>query len=161
MSIIENMSSHTEDIHAEVARMQDLMSKSETGVRMLQTSQEMATSEEMMGLMEIIGNPDIPEDERMQLAQYMGEMLKVDPANGLYEYADYLEGVAAEPDYAIRKDYYLSIADRSRKVNSTQVYMDYIEAYKSFENDQSPEAKAARAATEEMQKKMQMWAQGN
>jgi hypothetical protein len=160
VSVVENMASHSVDIEAEVTRMQQLMSKSQTGVRMLQTSQEMAMSDEMMGLMEIIGNPDVPEDERMKLAQYMGEMLKMDPANGLYEYANYLEGVANEPAYAVRKDYYNSIAEASRAVNDTQVYKDYIVAYTEFENDNSPEAQAARVATEEMQRKMKQWAEG-
>jgi hypothetical protein len=160
MSVVENMSNHSNDIQAEVMHMQELMSKSDTGIKMLQTSQEMAMSEEMMALMEIIGNPDVPEDERMKLAQYMGEMLKLDPANGLYEYAKYLEGVANDAAYAVRKDYYLSIASASRAVNDTETYKDYIVAYNEFENDNSPEAKAARVATEEMQRKMKQWAEG-
>jgi hypothetical protein len=159
-SVVERMASHSKDIQAEVARMQELMMKSATGMEMLQTSQAMAMSDEMMGLMEIIGNPDIPEDERMTLAQYMGDMLKHDPENGLFLYAEYLEGVAADPLYIVRKDYYLTIAGASRAVNSTEVYKHYIIAYNAFENDNSPEAKAARAATEEMQKKMKKWAEG-
>ncbi len=159
-SVVERMASHSDDIQTEVARMQDLMSKSDTGLRMLQTSQEMAMSDEMMGLMEVIGNPDIPEDERMTLAQYMGDMLKHDPENGLFAYADYLENVAADPAYAVRKDYYLTIAGASRAVNATDVYKDYIVAYNAFENDNSPEAAAARQATEEMQRKMKQWAEG-
>jgi hypothetical protein len=160
MSVVENISNHASDIEAEVMRMQELMSKSPTGLKMLQASQEMATSDEMMGLMEIIGNPKVPEDERMKLAQYMGEMLKQDPANGLYQYAKYMETVANNPVYAVRKDYYLSIANAAVAVNDTVVYKDYITAYNEFENDNSPEASAARVATEEMQQKMKQWAEG-
>ncbi|MCE3233050.1 MAG: hypothetical protein K0R98_1307 [Rickettsiaceae bacterium] len=161
MSVVENMNNHAADIQAEIGRMQELMVKSATGMQMLETSQAMATSNEMMGLMEIIGNPDIPEAERMTLAQYMGDMLKKDPANGLFEYSKYMETVANNPAYSVRRDYYLSIADASKAVNDTQVYKDYIVAYNAFENDNSPEAKAARIATEEMQRKMKQWAEGN
>jgi hypothetical protein len=141
--------------------MQELMVKSATGITMLEASQAMATSDEMMGLMELIGNPEIPEAERMTLAQYMGDMLKKDAANGLYQYANYMETVANDPVYAIRKDYYLSIANASKAVNDTEIYKDYIVAYNAFENDNTPEAQAARIATEEMQKKMKQWAEGN
>ncbi|MCE3233048.1 MAG: hypothetical protein K0R98_1305 [Rickettsiaceae bacterium] len=161
MSVVENMNNHATDIQAEIARMQELMVKSATGITMLEASQAMATSDEMMGLMELIGNPEIPEAERMTLAQYMGDMLKKDAANGLYQYANYMETVANDPVYAIRKDYYLSIANASKAVNDTEIYKDYIVAYNAFENDNTPEAQAARIATEEMQKKMKQWAEGN
>lgn len=161
MSLVENIANHAEDIEAQVQRMQELMMKSQSGMKMLQASQEMATSDEMMGLMEIIGNPEISEEERMLLAQYMGEMLKQDPENGLEEYAKYLEGVSSDPQYKKRRDYYLSIAGASRAVNETEVYRSYIQAYNVFESDSSPEAKAAREATEEMQRKMKEWAQNS
>ncbi len=160
MSLVDNIANHANDIEAQVLKMQELMTKSQTGKKMLESSQEMATSDEMMLLMEIIGNPDVSEQERMLLAQYMGEMLKQDPENGLEEYAKYLEGVVQDPTYSKRKDYYLSIADAARAVNETEVYRKYIKSYSAFENDNSPEAKAAREATEEMQRKMKEWAQG-
>lgn len=160
MSVVENIAEHSNDIEAEVQKMQNLMMKCKTGVKMLETSQEMAMSDEMMLLMEIIGDPEIPEAERMKLAEYMGEALKVDPVTGLEQYAVYLEGVAADPAYAVRKEYYQTIASASVAVSETEVYKKYIKAYTEFENDNSPEAKAARKATEEMQRKMKEWANG-
>ena len=160
MSVVENIAEHSNDIETEVQKMQELMMKSETGSKMLEASQEMAMSEEMIGLMEIIGDPEIPEEERMVLAEYMGEALKHDPVTGLDQYADYLDGVAADPAYAARKDYYMTISQAARSVNATEVYQKYIVAYTEFEDDKSPEAEAARKATEEMQKKMQQWANG-
>jgi hypothetical protein len=160
MSIVENMAKHSDDIEAEVKNMQDKMAQCETGTRMLQASQEMAMSDEMMGLMEIIGDPDIPEKERVTLAQYMGEMMKDNPANGLEKFAKYLEGVAADPRYAKRKDYYITVANASRGVSNSKVYKDYIVVYNEFENDDSPEAQAAREATEQMQKRMKQWSEG-
>lgn len=160
MSIVENMAKHSEDIESEVKNMQDKMALCETGTKMLTASQEMAMSEEMMGLMEVIGDPDIPEKERVTLAQCMGEMMKDDPSDGLEKYAQYLEGVAKDPKYAARKDYYITVANASRNVNNSQVYKDYIVVYNEFENDDSPEAQAAREATEQMQKKMKQWSEG-
>lgn len=160
MSIVENMAKHSDDIEAEVKNMQEKMALCETGTKMLQASQEMAMSEEMMSLMEKIGDPDIPETERVTLAQYMGDMMKDDPVNGLEKYAKYLEKIAQDPKYAVRKDYYIVIANASRAVGNTQVYKDYIEIYNEFEKDDSPEAKAAREATEQMQLKMKQWSEG-
>jgi len=160
MSVVENVANHADELESEVANMNELMGKCPTGMQMLQTSQSMATSEEMMGLMETIGNPEIPEKERMQLAEYMGEMLKRDPENGLVQYAEYLEGVVKDPKYAKRIEYYGKIAELSRSVNATDTYKEYIKAYNAFEADQSAEAKAARDATAKMQEKMKQWANG-
>ena len=159
-SVSENIANHSNDIEAEVMRMQELMAKSKTGIKMLEQSQQMAMSEEMMGLMEKIGDPQIPEDERMTLARYMGEMLQDDPVDGLEDFAQYLEEVLQDPQYASRSEYYTSIAASARAVNATEVYKEYIKAYQIFENDPTPEAKAARVATEEMQEKMKAWAEG-
>ena len=160
MSIVENMAKHSDDIEAEVKNMQEKMALCESGVKMLNASQEMAMSDEMMGLMEIIGDPEVPEKERVILAQYMGEMMKDDPTQGLEKYAQYLEGVAQDPKYAARKDYYITVAKASREVNNSQVYKDYIVVYNEFENDDSPEAAEARKATEQMQNKMKQWSEG-
>ncbi len=160
MSVVENIASHSDDLEAEVANMQDLMAKTTTGVKMLEKSQEMAMSEEMMGLMAMIGDPEYPEEERMTLAQYMGDMLQGDPENGLEAYAEYLEGVLTDPQYESRKEYYGGIATAARELNKAIVYKEYIVAYTAFEADESEDAKAARMATRQMQEKMKQWANG-
>lgn len=159
MSIADNLARRNNEVEQEVAQMQAAMMRSGTGVAMLQKSQAMANSEQMMQLMAMIGEPSIPEKERMTLAQYMGEMLKRDPIQGLEKYAQYLEGVAADPRYAKRKEYYLSVGAAARAVGKTPVYQEYITAYNAFEADMSEEAKAARDATQRMQEKMRAWAE--
>jgi len=160
MSVAENMAEHNAEIEQDVAKMQELMSKTETGMKMLEKSQEMAMSDEMMELMSMIGDPEYPEDERMTLAQYMGDMLQDDPENGLAAYAEYLEGVLKDPQYESRNDYYKAIADAARELSGTEIYKEYIKAYNEFEADDSEDAKAAREATRAMQEKMQQFANG-
>ena len=159
MSVSENIAEHNDEVEAEVARMQELMSKTETGVNMLEKSQEMAVSDEMVSLMSMIGDPEYPEEERMTLAKYMGEMLQEDPENGLEGYADYLDGVLEDPEYESRKEYYGGIAEAARVLSATELYREYIKAYNEFEADESEEATVARKATREMQEKMQEWSQ--
>lgn len=160
MSVVDNIASHNDELEREVANMQDLMAKTQTGIVMLEKSQEMAMSEEMMELMAMIGDPEYPEEERMTLAQYMGDMLQQDPENGLLSYAQYLEGVLKDPQYESRTEYYSSIAEAAKALNDATVYKEYIEAFTAFEADKSAEAEAARIATKEMQEKMRKWANG-
>lgn len=159
MSAVEKLSAHQDEMMQEVQKVQELMAKSATGQKMMQSSVAMAGTQAMNDLMALIGDPGISEEERMLLAQYMGEMLKRDPKNGMVMYSEYLKSVAANPDYASRKDYYTAVSNAALAVNSTQEYQDYIVAYNEFENDSSEEAKAAREATEEMQAKMRQWAE--
>lgn len=160
MSVVENIAKYSDDVEAEINNVHEKMAMCETGKRMMEASQVMAMSEEMMGLMEKIGEPEIPEQERIALAKCMGEMLKDNPINGLASYAKYLELLAQEPEHANRKGYYLTVADSAMAVNNTKVYKDYIEVYNEFEKDNSPQAQAARQATQAMQMKMKQWSEG-
>lgn len=159
MSAVEKLSAHQDEMMQEVQKVQELMAKSATGQKMMQASVAMAGTKEMNDLMALIGDPGVSEEERMLLAQYMGEMLKRDPKNGMLAYSAYLKSVAANPDYASRKDYYISVGGAAEAVNDTKEYQEYIVAYNEFETDTSEEAKAARQATEEMQLKMRQWAE--
>ncbi len=159
MSAVEKLASYEDEMMQEVQLVQELMAKSATGQKMMEASIGMAGTQQMNELMVLIGDPSIREEERMLLAQYMGEMLKRDPSQGMVMYADYLKTVAANPQYASRKDYYLLVSAAATAVDKTQEYQDYIIAYKEFEEDKSPEAQAAREATEAMQAKMRQWAE--
>jgi hypothetical protein len=159
MSAVENLASHEDDMMQEVQKVQELMAKSESGQKMMEASVAMAGTQEMNDLMVLIGNPEVSEEERMLLAQYMGEMLKRDAKKGMLMYSEYLKSVAANPDYAERKDYYLSVSDAAIAVDATESYQEYIVAYQKFEEDASEEAKSAREATETMQSKMREWAE--
>ncbi len=159
MSAVEKIAAHQDDMMKEVQLVQELMSKTPTGQKMMATSVAMAGTQEMNDLMTLIGDPAIREEERMLLAQYMGEMLKRDPKNGMQLYAQYLKSVAENPQYADRKDFYLAMSDTALAVNGTAEYQEYIIAYGEFESDKSVEAKAAREATEAMQAKMREWAE--
>lgn len=160
-SVADNVSKRQEELVEEVERVQKSMSRSPSGRRMVYASQQMAASSEMIELMALIGDPSVTEAERTLLAQYMGEMLKADPENGLVNFSKYLDGVAADPVYAVRKDYYLAVSQASLNLHGTEIYQDYIAAYQDFESDNSPQARAARKATEDMQEKMRSWASGN
>jgi hypothetical protein len=126
---------------------------------MLEKSAQMAASEEMNALMAILGNEGISEEERLTLSQYMGEIMKSDITNGMAMFAEYLKSTAEKPEFASRTDYYLELAKAAQDVNNTKVYQEYIVSYKAFEEDKSPEADAARKATEEMQAQMRKWAE--
>lgn len=160
MSAVENISNHGDELQSTIENMQSLMAKSETGAKMLESSQQMGSSDEMMKLMELVGEPSIPESERMKLSEYMGQLMQKDPANGLNIFAKYLEGLANHPDYEVRKEYYNEIADSARKLNATDIYHKYIADYKIFDQDDSQEAQLAKKAMNDMQEKMKQWASG-
>lgn len=160
MSVVDNLSKYNQEIEAEVKNMQQKILACETGMIMLEASQIMATSEEMMGLMEKIGDPEISEEERLSLAKQMGQMIQDSPSEGLENYAKYLESIAQKPENTHRKEYYLIVANSARSVHEAKVYQDYIVVYNEFEKDNSPEAKIARQAMQDMQMKMQKWSNG-
>ena len=83
MSVVEKLAGHEDDMMKEIQNVQDLMAKSAIGKKMMEESVAMASTAEMNALMVLLGNPDVSEQERMLLAQYMGEMLKRDPVNGM------------------------------------------------------------------------------
>ncbi len=155
----EKMANYEQDMMQEVQKVQELMAKSESGQKMMEASVNMAATEAMSALMSLIGDPNVLEEERMLLAQYMGEMLKRDPMRGMTLYAGYLKDVAANPQFAAKRDYYLAVSDAAIAVDATSEYQLYIAAYKTFEADASPEAAEAREATEVMQGKMRQWAE--
>ncbi len=159
MSAVEKLAEYQDEMMQEVQRVQDLMAQSPTGQRMMETSIAMAGTEAMNNLMALIGDQSIREEERMLLAQYMGEMLKRDAARGMLMFSEYLKSVAANPQYAARREYYLSVGDAAQAVHNTPEYQAYIVAYAQFERDTTPQAAAARKATEEMQEKMKKWAE--
>ncbi len=159
MSAAKQIYNYEQEMMHEVQNVQELMSRSPTGRVMMEASIRMAGTEDMKQLMVLIGDPRVHEDERMLLAQYMGEMLKRDPLRGMKLYADYLRNVAGKPEYAAKRDYYLAISDAAMDVDATIEYREYIESYRKFEVDKSPEAVAARQATEVMQDKMKAWAE--
>src|SRR4051812_7839983 len=111
MSAVENLANYEEEMMQEVQHVQELMAKSPSGQKMMESSVIMAGTVEMNDLMVLIGDPSIREEERMLLAQYMGEMLKRDPMRGMLMYSEYLKTIAANPQYATRKDYYLAVSD--------------------------------------------------
>lgn len=155
----EKMANYEQDMMQEVQRVQELMAKSETGQKMMEASVNMAATDSMSALMSLIGDPKVLEEERMLLAQYMGEMLKRDPMRGMALYAQYLKEVANQPQFAGKRDYYLAVSDAALAVNETTEYQEYIVAYRVFEEDTAPEAADAREATEVMQSKMRKWAE--
>lgn len=155
----EKMISYEEDMMKEVQNVQNLMAKSVTGQKMMEASVAMAGTEPMGTLMALISDPEILEEERMLLAQYMGEMLKRDPIRGMGLYAEYLKEVAENPQFSSKRDYYLAVSDAAYAVSETAEYKEYVESYRDFENDNSPEATNARQATETMQGKMRQWAE--
>ncbi len=159
MSAVEKLASYQDEMLQEVQHVQSLMEKTPSGQRMMESSIAMAGTAAMNSLMALIGDQSIREEERMLLAQYMGEMLKRDAAKGMLMFAEYLKSVAANPQYAARREYYLSIGYAAQDVHNTPEYQEYIVAYAEFERDTTPEAAAARKATEDMQEKMRKWAQ--
>lgn len=150
---------YEEEMMHEVHRVQELMAKSPTGQAMMEASMRMSSTDEMNRLMVLVGDPRVNEEERMLLAQYMADMLKRDPIRGMKLYAKYLKEVAEQPKYKSRRDYYLAVSEAALVVNNTAEYKEYIDSYKKFEDDHSPEAIAARQATEEMQERMREWAE--
>ena len=158
MSVVNKLTEHQDELMQEVLNVQDLMDKSATGASMLAASVSVAQTDEMKHLMALLGSPDVDEEERILLSQYMGEMLKRDAANGMGNFADYLRQTAKNPKYAAHAGYYLEIADAAHAVGSSALYGKYIAAYNEFEIDASPEALAAKQASADMQQKMQQWA---
>lgn len=159
MSAVEKLANHEDEMMKEIQHVQELMAKSLTGQEMMDRSIDMAGTDQMTALMVLIGDPNVSEKERMLLAQYMGEMLKRDPVEGMIMYSDYLKSTAENPQYAARRDYYLSLSDAALAVHESSAYQAYIIAYKEFENDKSAAAQEAREATEAMQAKMRQWAE--
>ena len=94
------------------------------------------------------------------MGKYMGQMLQEDPENGLVNYSEYLLGVAGDPNYAVRKDYFTTISDAALKLNQAAAFKNYVEKYKEFESDDSPEAVATRQAMQDMSEKMRQWMEG-
>jgi len=159
MSIVEKLAAHQDEMMQAVQNVQELVGRTKSGAKMLEVSADMAGSEEMTNLMATFGNQDVAEEERATLAQYMSDMMKRDLSNGMLMFAEYLKNAAKKPEFVSRADYYLSLADAAVNVNSAEIYQEYLTAYREFEEDKSPEAVAARKATEEMQEKMRGWAE--
>lgn len=160
MSITERMEKHQEDIARESQNVQELMLKSDSGNALMEASSEMAMSEEMQGLMGTIDNPSASDQDKFLMGKYMGQMLQDDPEQGLVNYSNYLLDVANNPDYADRKDYFSAISDAALKLNASPSFKNYVEKYKMFEQDDSPEATATRNAMESMSAKMREWMEG-
>jgi hypothetical protein len=158
-SAAENIALHQEDIAQETQKMMDVLQKSEAGIKMMEASSQMASSGEMQGLMGVISDPEVTEDEHFLMGQYLGQMLQADPENGLKNYSQYADSVANNPDYEMRKEYYSAIADASLALDTTNEFKQYVETYKAFDADQSPEAQAARDAMQAMQEKVKMWSE--
>lgn len=158
-SASENIARHQEDIAQETQKMMEVLQNSESGSRMMEASSAMASSDEMQNLMEVISDPEVTEDEHFLMGQYLGQMLQSDAENGLKNYANYVESVAANPDYAVRKDYYSSIGKAALELDATDAFKNYVELYKAFESDDSVEAEAARAAMQAMQEKVKAWSE--
>lgn len=161
MSVTDKMIQHQDEIAAQSQRVQDAIARSSTGEALLNSSQQMATSEEMVGLMQIIDTDGISEDDKFLMGKYMGQLLQEDPANGLVHYADYLNEIAADPTYADRSTYFRNIAQAALLLQDAATFRDYVEKYSAFEADQSPEAASARQAMEEMSNKMRELIEGD
>lgn len=162
MSITQRMQDHQDDIARESQHVQDMMLKTQTGSDLMYASSEMASSDEMQGLMLCIEGIEynVSEQDKFLMGKYMGQMLQDDPENGLLNYADYLHGIANDPTYASRSEYYNAIAESALKLHHAPTFQSYINKYKIFEADKSPEAEATRQAMEQMTVKMREWIEG-
>ena len=160
MSITERMEKHQEDIAQVSQNVQDLMAQSETGVALMQSSSDMAVSEEMQELMGAIDHPQANDQDKFLMGKYMGQMLQADQTNGLLNYATYLNDVANNPQYADRKEYFSAIADSAVKLHHSEAFQDYIQKYQAFEADTSDTAVATKRAMEDMSQKMREWIEG-
>lgn len=158
-SAADNIARHQDDIAEETQKMMEVLQKSETGAKMMDASGEMAASDEMQNLMEVISDPEVTEDEHFLMGQYLGQMLQADPENGLKNYAKYTDSVANNPDYAVRKPYYTAVSEAALALDATDVFKRYVEAYKTFDSDDSPEAQTARNAMETLQNKVKAWSE--
>lgn len=160
MSITERMERHQDDIAQVSQNVQDLMAKSETGVALMQSSSDMAISEEMQALMAAIDHPNANDQDKFLMGKYMGQMLQADQKNGLLQYSAYLQDVASNPQYADRKDYFSAIATSAVKLHHSPAFQAYIQKYQAFEADTSESAMATKRAMEDMSKKMREWIEG-
>lgn len=160
MSITERMERHQDDIARVSQNVQDLMTKSDTGVALMEASTDMATSEEMQMLMGAIDNPNASEQDKFLMGKYMGQMLQADQQNGLLNFVAYLRDVANNPNYADRQSYFNAIADAALELNNSSVFQTYLLKYKAFEEDASEASTATKRAMEDMSQKMREWIEG-
>lgn len=158
MSIAENIEKYQEEISRETRLVQEAMMKSVTGSKVMEVSSEMAESQEMNNLMLAISSPDASERDQAAMGQYMGQMLQASPRNGLENFARYLDKLIADTKYASRHKYFSLIRDTARALNTSEIFRKYTDLYEKFQDDLSPEAKAARLAMENMSKKAKKWA---
>lgn len=154
MSSVEQSEQNQTEIAEETQKVQEAMLASTSGKALLEASQTMAQSAEMVDLMETIDKGDVGEDDKFLMGKYMGQLLQEDPANGLYNYAEYLREIASDPDYLERKDYFEIVADKSILLSDSESFGKYVEKYDDFENDESQDAENAREAMNQMSEKM-------
>lgn len=154
MSQQELIEANQEEINKESEKVQDAMMKSQTGKMLLEASQQMAQSQQMVVLMQTIDEGDVGDEDKFLMGKYMGQLLQEDPENGLENYSEYLKDISEDPDYASRKEYFLNVANKSLELNSSPEFKDYVEKYNQFEEDESDEAEFAREAMNKMSEKM-------
>jgi len=155
-SQMENIAKHQEDIAKETEKMIAVVQKSVTGSAMMDSSNAMAMSEEMQGLMQNIGSPSVSENDQFLMGQY----LQSSPEDGLVKFGNYLQGVANDPKYADRKAYCEEVKAAALALHNAPVFKEYVKNYRAFEQDTSEEAMSARQAMEEMQNKVRQWMEG-
>lgn len=150
-----------DELSLAMQKVQEAMMVSETGKRVIEASDAMMQKGTMVNLMQVMENTSVPEQTRMLLGQYMGQMMNQDPANGLSKFATYLQKISEDPQQAPLKDYYLDIKENALKLHNEAEYKVYVEACKVFDEDNSAEAETARAAGAELQGKIQALSSSN
>lgn len=154
MSIENKIAENQEKILEQSQKVQENIMQCASGARLMESSQVMASSDEMAALMQAIDGSDFSEDDKFLLGKYMGQLLQQDPENGLSMYADYLRGVAQDPAYSERVDLLNSIADQAIDLQNSEAYKTYLQDYHAFEEDESDEAVSARQSMLESSEKM-------
>jgi len=149
------MSPEQQELAQAMQYMQETMLRCATGQKVMAASDAMMQTGKMYELMQVMEDLNVPEQIRMLMGQYMGQMMNQDPENGLLGFADYLQNISNDPQQAPLKDYYLRIRTAALALSSENEYKDYIIACRAFDQDKTPDAETARKAGVELQMKIQ------